>query len=80
MIARLWRALEVFLIMSLRGRFGAFVAERDPHALALALDAWSEACARPPEGRDPAAIDGLRAPLRESLRRRRGPRRWSPCS
>jgi 2-oxoisovalerate dehydrogenase E1 component len=54
----------------LRARFGAFVAERDPHALALALDAWGEACGQPPDERDAAAIDALRPLLRESLRRR----------
>jgi 2-oxoisovalerate dehydrogenase E1 component len=48
------------------------VAESEPHALALALDAWAEACPRPPEDRDAGATDALRGPLRESLRRRLG--------
>ena len=48
------------------------MAEQDPHALALALDAWGEAVVRTPEEREHAAIDALRGPLRESLRRRLG--------
>jgi 2-oxoisovalerate dehydrogenase E1 component len=48
------------------------VAEQDPHALPLALDAWGEAVARLPEEREHVAFDALRAPLRESLRRRLG--------
>jgi 2-oxoisovalerate dehydrogenase E1 component len=48
------------------------VAEQDPHALALALEAWGEAVVRTPEEREHAAIDALRGPLRESLRRRLG--------
>jgi len=54
----------------LGARFGAFVAERDPHALELALEAWREACPRSPADRDAAAIEGLRAPVRDALRRR----------
>src|SRR6266545_1066530 len=54
----------------LRARFGAFVAEQDPHALPLALDAWGEAVVAAPDEREAVAIDALRAPLRESLRRR----------
>jgi 2-oxoisovalerate dehydrogenase E1 component len=54
----------------MRARFGAFVAEQDPHALTLALEAWGEAVAAAPGEREPSAIDALRAPLRESLRRR----------
>jgi 2-oxoisovalerate dehydrogenase E1 component len=46
------------------------VAEQDPHALPLALEAWSEAAVRTPDERDHVAIDALRAPLRESLRKR----------
>jgi 2-oxoisovalerate dehydrogenase E1 component len=48
------------------------VAERDPHALALALEAWDEAAVPAPAERAAAAIDALRAPLRESLRKRLG--------
>jgi 2-oxoisovalerate dehydrogenase E1 component len=46
------------------------VAEREPHALALGLDAWDEACPKPPGDRDASAIDALRGPLREALRQR----------
>ena len=54
----------------MRARFGAFVTEQDPHALTLALDAWVEAVVAAPDEREASAIDALRAPLRESLRRR----------
>src|SRR5207245_5546781 len=53
----------------LGARFGAFVAERDPHALELALEAWREARPASPADRDAAAIEGLRAPVRDALRR-----------
>jgi 2-oxoisovalerate dehydrogenase E1 component len=46
------------------------VAEQDPHALPLALEAWTEAAVRTPDERDHVGIDSLRAPLRESLRKR----------
>jgi 2-oxoisovalerate dehydrogenase E1 component len=46
------------------------VAERDPHALGLALEAWREVCPRSPADRDAAAIEALRAPVREALQRR----------
>jgi 2-oxoisovalerate dehydrogenase E1 component len=46
------------------------VAEQDPHALPLALEAWAEAAVRTPDERDHMAMDALRAPLRESLRKR----------
>jgi len=46
------------------------VAEQDPHALPLALEAWAEAAVRTPDERDHVGIDSLRAPLRESLRKR----------
>jgi len=48
------------------------VAEQDPHALPLALDAWGEAVARLPDEREHVAFDALRAPLREALRKRLG--------
>ena len=46
------------------------MAEQDPHALPLALEAWAEAAVRTPDERDHVAVDALRAPLRESLRKR----------
>ena len=48
------------------------MAEQDPHALSLALDAWGEAVARLPDEREHVAFDALRAPLREALRKRLG--------
>ncbi len=50
-------------------RFAAFVAERHPFALAPALAAFETACRREP-GRDRPAIEALREPLAEALRRR----------
>jgi 2-oxoisovalerate dehydrogenase E1 component len=46
------------------------VAEQEPHALPLALDAWGEAVVRLPDEREHVAFDALRAPLREALRKR----------
>ncbi|HUG53617.1 MAG TPA: thiamine pyrophosphate-dependent enzyme, partial [Vicinamibacteria bacterium] len=48
------------------------MAEREPHALALALEAWAEVCPRPPADRDFAGIETLRGLLGEALRRRLG--------
>jgi 2-oxoisovalerate dehydrogenase E1 component len=50
----------------LGARFRCFVLEREPHALALAAAAW-DTLGSPEPGRDAAAIDALRAPLRDSL-------------
>ncbi len=52
-------------LTAIASRFGAFVAERHPFALAVALEAFEAACG----GRDPngeAAIDALRPALRRS--------------
>ncbi|HEX7254147.1 MAG TPA: thiamine pyrophosphate-dependent enzyme [Thermoanaerobaculia bacterium] len=54
--------------VSLSQRFASFVAERQPFALRPALAAFESVCRREP-GRDAAAIDVLRAPLAEALRR-----------
>ena len=53
----------------LAARFAAFVAERHPFALAPAVAAFETACPGEP-GRGRAAIDALRSPLAETLRRR----------
>ncbi len=53
----------------LAARFAAFVAERHPFALAPAVAAFETACPGGP-GRGRAAIDALRSPLAEALRRR----------
>jgi len=56
-------------LTGLASRFGAFVAERHPFALALALDAFESAVA----GRMPAGeteLDALRLPFRRELSRR----------
>ena len=53
---------------SLAQRFAAFIAERQPFALRPAITAFETVCLRDP-GRDPAAIDALRAPFAEALRR-----------
>ena len=46
------------------------MAEREPHALTLALEAWDEGCPRPPGEREASAIDAVRGPLRDALRQR----------
>src|SRR5262249_49267055 len=51
---------EVARLTGLASRFGAFVAERHPFALAEALDAF-EAASRGDEPRDEAGIEALRA-------------------
>src|SRR5687768_18456171 len=53
----------------LEGRVAAFVAERYPHALAPALDAFRHAAAGEATAPDAAAIDALRVPLRHALGR-----------
>jgi 2-oxoisovalerate dehydrogenase E1 component len=56
-------------LTGLVSRFGAFVAERHPFALADALDAF-DAVTRGADPRDEAAIDALRPALRRELARR----------
>jgi 2-oxoisovalerate dehydrogenase E1 component len=56
-------------LTGLASRFGAFVAERHPFALAEALEAF-EAAAGGREPRDEAGIDALRAPLARELAKR----------
>jgi len=56
-------------LTGIASRFGAFVAERHPFALADALEAFEAAAAgREPQGE--SALDALRAPLRQELERR----------
>jgi hypothetical protein len=52
----------------LAARFAAFVAERHPFALASVVAAFGTVCRREPE-RDRPAIEALRSPLAEALRR-----------
>jgi 2-oxoisovalerate dehydrogenase E1 component len=66
---------------SLAARFAAFVAERFPFALEGAREALEEALARSAgerPGDDEAAIEALRAPLRDALGGRFGPGRRGP--
>ena len=52
-------------------RFGAFVAERYPFAARIAIESFEQILAPiAAPGRDPAAIDALREPLRAQLARR----------
>src|SRR5215472_13968538 len=55
---------------SLAGRFGAFVLERYPLALAAALEALDAVCSAGFPGREPAALEAMREPLRRELARR----------
>ena len=60
---------ELEKLTGLASRFGAFVAERHPFALADALDAF-DAAAGGAEPRGEAAIEALRPALRRELTRR----------
>jgi len=59
---------EVGAAASLSERFAAFVAERQPFALAPALAAFASCCRKDP-GRDSAAVDALREPFAKALAR-----------
>src|SRR5438876_10318847 len=63
------KPVELEKLTGLASRFGAFVAERHPFALAEALEAF-DAVAGNREPRDEAGIDGLRAALVRELRKR----------
>ncbi|MGH9399172.1 MAG: alpha-ketoacid dehydrogenase subunit alpha/beta, partial [Thermoanaerobaculia bacterium] len=56
------------LTPSLAARLAAFVAERQPFALAPAMEAFTLVCRRDP-GRDSAAIEALRVPFGKELAR-----------
>src|SRR3954471_10871830 len=60
---------ELSKLTGLASRFGAFVAERHPFALADALDAF-EAAAVGRDLRDEPAIESVRAALRREIARR----------
>ncbi len=53
---------------TLAARFAAFVAEQSPFALEPALEAFQSVCPGDP-GRDAEALEALRRPLAEALRR-----------
>src|SRR5947209_4576273 len=63
------RPAELQKLTGLARRFGAFVAERHPLALADALDAF-EAAGGGREPRDEASIDAMRPALHRELTRR----------
>src|SRR5213593_742831 len=63
------KPVELEKLTGLASRFGAFVAERHPFALADALDAF-EAAAGGREPRDEAAIEALRAAVVRELTKR----------
>src|SRR5260370_19082675 len=56
---------------AIASRFGGFVAERHPFALAVALEAFEAACGGPDPNGEPA-IDALRPALGRELARRLG--------
>src|SRR5437773_10885996 len=60
---------ELEKLTGLASRFGAFIAERHPFALGVALDAF-EAATGGGEPNGEAAIDSLRPVLRRELTRR----------
>jgi 2-oxoisovalerate dehydrogenase E1 component len=55
---------------SLADRFGAFVLEQFPFAVAAALEALDAVCSAGLPGREPAALEAMREPLRRELSRR----------
>src|SRR5439155_9459960 len=63
------KPVELEKLTGLASRFGAFVAERHPFALAQALDAF-ESAAGGREPRDEAGIDALRAAVVRELTKR----------
>ncbi len=64
------RSVEISRVSGLQSRFGAFVAERFPFALATALEALDAVGVANVKGRDTARIDALRPPFRKELARR----------
>src|SRR5881394_2249158 len=63
------KPVELEKLIGLASRFGAFVAERHPFALADALDAFEKACGGR-EPRDEPGIEALRPALRRELSKR----------
>jgi 2-oxoisovalerate dehydrogenase E1 component len=64
------RALDLSKLTGLDSRLGAFVAERHPLALALALDALAAARKSAGADSDTKQIEALRAPFRRELAKR----------
>ncbi|MEW6322297.1 MAG: thiamine pyrophosphate-dependent enzyme [Acidobacteriota bacterium] len=64
------RPADVSKLEALHSRFGAFVAERFPFALTMALDAFDLAGGASIRGRDAAKIDAMRPTFRKELTRR----------
>ncbi|MGE3274900.1 MAG: thiamine pyrophosphate-dependent enzyme [Vicinamibacterales bacterium] len=64
------RPADVSQVTGLQSRFGAFVAERFPLAVSLALDAFDLAGGSSIRGRDAVKIDAMRATFRKELARR----------
>jgi 2-oxoisovalerate dehydrogenase E1 component len=61
------RTNDVVKLSGLGSRFAAFVAERHPFALPLALDAFEKAGLSSLKGRDAVKIDGARTAMRRAL-------------
>lgn len=64
------RSVDAPRVTALHSRFAAFVAERFPLALAVALEALEAAGGMTIKGRDTARLDALRPPFRKDLARR----------
>lgn len=64
------RFVDLSRLTRLQSRFGAFVAERHPLALPVALEALREVGADEVAPRDAERLDALRAPFRKALARR----------
>jgi 2-oxoisovalerate dehydrogenase E1 component len=64
------RSAEVSRLSGLESRLGAFVAERHPLALPLALEAFAAVRKGPPGEADSKQVEALRAPFRRELAKR----------
>lgn len=64
------RSVDLTRTTALQSRFGAFVAERFPFALSIALEALDAVGGAAVKGRDGVRIDALRPPFRKELARR----------
>ena len=61
------RTVDASKLSGLASRFGAFVAERHPFALAIALEAFESAGVGAIKGRDAVKLDAARTPFRRAL-------------
>ena len=61
------RTVDASRLTGLASRFGAFVAERHPFALTIALEAFDSAGVGAIKTRDAVKLDAARTPFRRAL-------------